>query len=235
MTLLALETADTTCSVAVWHDGQCRAEAHIHRARVHAARLMPLMQETLAHAAIEPCDVEGVAVSAGPGSYTGLRIGMSTAKGFAMARGLPIVQVPTLTAATHALAPWTAPGDLVIAALDARRNDVFAAVHARTDEGWTETAAAAPYHVDALVADVLHSHEDETVWVTAPGADKVAHALEDRKMQIRCVSTEHRRLSAQHIAALGATLLAEGLTADPQTVEPTYLKAFQGTPTAKTV
>ncbi|MES3629651.1 MAG: tRNA (adenosine(37)-N6)-threonylcarbamoyltransferase complex dimerization subunit type 1 TsaB [Longimonas sp.] len=276
-TLLALETADTTCGVAVWHDGECQAEAHIHRPRVHAARLTPLIEETLDHADVAASQVEAVAVSAGPGSYTGLRIGMSSAKGFAMAVGCPLVTVPTLEAAAHALAPWASPGDMVVAALDARRNDVFAAAYIATDvaggsitpipthEAWTEAVEAGPYGVDDL-ADAVEQqlHGSITLWYTGPGAAKAAaplqmrteetraheargrgmeeHAMPNNKndktgqsRRVRVAPSEHRRLSAREVARRGIARAQQGALQDPCDVEPAYLKAFHGTPPAKSV
>ena len=152
-----------------------------------------------------------------------------------MACDCSLVQVPTLTAATHALAPWVAANDWVIAALDARRNDVFAAVHVRRSSGWSETIAAGPYDVDVLAERVSPSAETKTVWVTGPGAEKMAASLHEMEGRVRVVPTEDRRLSARHVATLGAKRGAAGQLADPRTVEPAYLKAFQGTPTAKRV
>ena len=241
-TLLALETADTACGVAVWDNGACRAAAHIHRPRVHAARLTPLIQETLAHADMSAGQVDAVAVSAGPGSYTGLRIGMSTAKGFTMARNLSLIPVPTLEAAAYALAPWASPGDLVVPTIDARRNDVFAAAYLRTDKSWSPLVDAGPYDISTLADAVWDATTGEgIIWCTGPGAEKAATPLRSHDAaqpvasKIRVVPASHRALSARHVAQRGWTLAHEGVRADPRTVEPAYLKAFHGTPSAKSV
>lgn len=241
-TLLALETADTTCGVAVWHNGVCRAAAHIHRPRVHAARLVPLLNDTLEHAELAPKQVDAVAVSSGPGSYTGLRIGMSTAKGFAMARDLPLIPVPTLEAAAYALAPWVAPNDLVVPALDARRNDVFAAAYQCTFNGWSPTHDAGPYTTSALADAVWDAAESEgTIWCTGPAAQKAADpirthpAAQSAVHTVRVVPAPYRALSAEHVAQRGRARARKGLHEDPRTVEPAYLKAFHGTPSAKSV
>ena len=241
-TLLALETADTTCGVAVWHKGACRAAAHIHRPRVHAARLAPLLHDTLEHAGLAPNQVDAVAVSAGPGSYTGLRIGMSTAKGFAMAHGLPLIPVPTLEAAAYALTPWVEPNDIVLAALDARRNDVFAAVYTSTHSGWKPLIDAGPYATDTLADAVWEEYvADGTLWCAGPGAEKAAAPLCNHDPAgssahtVRVVPAGHRVLSARHVATRALHLARQDAYEDPHTVEPAYLKAFHGTPPAKSV
>lgn len=241
-TLLAIETADTTCGVAVWHEGACRSAAHIHRPRVHAARLAPLLHDTLEHAGLSPSQVDVVAVSAGPGSYTGLRIGMSTAKGFAMAWGIPLIPVPTLEAAAYALAPWVEPNDLVLAALDARRNDVFAAAYMFTHSEWSPLIDAGPYSTDALANVVRKAHiADGTLWCTGPGAEKAAAPLHNPNaagssaQTVRIVPAGQRALSARHVATHALHLAHEDGYEDPRTVEPSYLKAFHGTPRAKSL
>lgn len=245
-TLLALETADTTCGVAIWHDGTCRGAAHIHRPRVHAARLVPLINETLCHAEIAPTQVDAVAVSAGPGSYTGLRIGMSTAKGVAMAHGLPLIPVPTLEAAAYALAPWTAPNDIVVSALDARRSDVFAAAYAARGDAWSSLVAAGPYDVEALADSVFaavrqDTHEPgPTLWCTGPGAEKATGPLQTQAdafgaMTVRVVPPSYRALSARHVAQRAQVLADAGTHEPAHAVEPAYLKAFHGTPASNSL
>ena len=93
MILLALETATTTCGAAVLQDDTILAQVHLHRPRIHSERLTPLAEDTLDHAGVGSGDVDAVAVSMGPGSYTGLRIGVSTAKGWALATDAVLVGV----------------------------------------------------------------------------------------------------------------------------------------------
>ena len=175
MLLLALDTATTTCSAALLRDDRVLAEVHLHLPRVHAQHLTPLVDDLLTRTEQAPADVDAVAVSMGPGSYTGLRIGVSTAKGWALAHDAALVGVPTLEALAAQVRPWGRPGDVVCALLDARRDDVYAAAY-RLPPSPEETLDlhAGPEALD--VADVpttLRLPADAgTVWLLGDGTSK---------------------------------------------------------------
>jgi len=122
---LGLDTSTWTASVGVTCAGELVAERTRRAARSHALTLIPLIDETLAAAGIDVTRLSAVAVSNGPGSFTGLRIGLSTAKGLAYAIGARLVAVPSLQALARALGPREG---LVCPLLDARKGEVYAAV-----------------------------------------------------------------------------------------------------------
>lgn len=99
--ILAIETATDVCGVALVHRGMCIAQRVVGGKNIHSERLMVLVDEVLREACVEMSALDAVAVSIGPGSFTGLRIGLSAAKGLAYARSLPLVPVPTLDALAY--------------------------------------------------------------------------------------------------------------------------------------
>jgi tRNA threonylcarbamoyladenosine biosynthesis protein TsaB len=264
--LLALETATPTCGVALLRTGDeadgsatVVAEAHLHRPRVHGARLAPLVRDVLAHAEASPAALDAVAVSEGPGSFTGLRIGVSTAKGLAWAAGAALVGVPTLEALAATLAPVAAPGDRLVAALDARRDDVYAAAFRRpptaaapdddapdddapdddapTDRPLAPLAAPAALPVDALPD-----------WLAEAGPEDANDDANDdaeagRLWLVGSGAAKAARVlpgavvlppavhppSAAWVGRLAARRLAAGTVADLASFEPAYLKRFHGT------
>jgi tRNA threonylcarbamoyladenosine biosynthesis protein TsaB len=113
-------------------DGEVRAERVERTAASHAATLPRLVEQVLADAGERPTRGDAVAVAIGPGSFTGLRIGLSFAKGLAFATGLRIVGVPTLDALALAAPPWAG---VLCAALDARKQEIYAALYTREDGG----------------------------------------------------------------------------------------------------
>ena len=236
MLLLALDTATTTCSAALLRDDRVLAEVHLHLPRVHAQHLTPLVDDLLTRTEQAPADVDAVAVSMGPGSYTGLRIGVSTAKGWALAHDAALVGVPTLEALAAQVRPWGRPGDVVCALLDARRDDVYAAAY-RLPPSPEETLDlhAGPEALD--VADVpttLRLPADAgTVWLLGDGASKADPALRaHRTGPLRVVSTEHACPSAVWVGRCARERLSRNETDDVALFEPLYLKAFHGTPSA---
>lgn len=231
--LLAIETASAACSVALARGDEVIAEASLHRPRVHAEQLAPLIQDLLGRSALAPSDLDAVAVSMGPGSYTGLRIGVSTAKGLSLASGAALVGVPTLEALAASVRPFARPGDVIGVALDARRDDVYAAAYMATEREETGGGLGVYADVRALrVQDLAHDMElgGHSVWLVGDGAEKAAPALRDAGVNLRATLPVHTHPpSARWVAQRALVRFHQGETADVAAFEPFYLKAFQGT------
>lgn len=205
MLTLGLDTATDLCAVALLHDGRVLFEATLDVPRSHGTRLGPLVAQSFEHAGLSTTDLHLVAVSAGPGSYTGLRIGMSLAKGLALSTGAAVVAVPTL----QALASTTTVEGPVAAVLPSRRGEVYAAVV----DGDTVVEPAA-----ALAIDAVAGWLPETVTaIGGPGADRLAGI----RPELPRVSL---RPSAVAVSRLGERLAALGHADDGATAEPHYLK-----------
>lgn len=125
MKILALETSAKSVSAAVVEDGAVRASCFSCTGLTHSRTLMPMVEAMLKNAELSLDDMDAVAVAAGPGSFTGLRIGVSAAKGLAWAADKPCIGVSTLEAMAQNLAHTDA---LLICAMDARRNQVYNAL-----------------------------------------------------------------------------------------------------------
>ena len=184
-------------------------------ARSHTASLPALVDRVLADAGVTIGDVEGLAVSIGPGSFTGLRIGLALAKGIAFAGGLPLVGVPTLEALAHVAD--AAPGETICAALDARKREVYAALFVATE--------AAPRRVST---DVALAPEALAARLTPPcvlvgDAGEVYGEVLGARATLRPFATHHPRGGV--IARLGAARIAVGEGANPGPLEPTYVRA----------
>jgi len=139
MRILALETSTEWCCVAVgdgvrWHRRDARA------GQGHSERLLPMIDAALAEAGWSLSDLDGIAFGAGPGSFTGIRIGCGVAQGLAFGGGLRVVAVPTLAAIAHEA--FRAHGwRRVLVGVDARMREVYAASYVRDNDGWREIAA----------------------------------------------------------------------------------------------
>lgn len=126
MNILAVDTCLDACSVAVWTDGRTLAAASEPMSRGHQERLAPLTQSMMAAAALTFADLDRIAVTVGPGSFTGLRVGLAFAKGLALALDIPCVGIGTLEALAETVqeAPGAA-GGFVGACIDAHRGQVY--------------------------------------------------------------------------------------------------------------
>jgi tRNA threonylcarbamoyladenosine biosynthesis protein TsaB len=126
MNVLALDTATRSCSVAVAIDGRTASEVSTLSNRTHSLHLMGMIRDALALAELSLTDIDGLAVTIGPGSFTGLRIGISTAKGLAFAAGKPCVGVSSLEALASVCLPWP---ERICVLMDARKGEVYTAIY----------------------------------------------------------------------------------------------------------
>lgn len=228
MTLLALETATDTCGVALLHDDDVVAEAHLHRPRVHAERLTPLVEDVLRHAACTREALDAVAVSMGPGSYTGLRIGVSTAKGWALATDADLVGVPTLEAYAAQVAPAAAPDDVICPLFDARRDEVYAAAYRVAPDGFSPQAETTALTVDALPEWM--GTVDGRLWLVGDGAAKSRDVLAGIGTGHAVLPPDDVSPSAAWVARRGRRRLDEHGPDDRATFEPLYVKEVHATP-----
>lgn len=139
-TILNLETATTNCSVSVAKDGKLWAiKEHDTPHYSHSEQLHIFIQEVLREAKLELSDVDAIAVSKGPGSYTGLRIGVSAAKGLCFSLDIPLISISTLESMAYQAKASAA--DYLVPVLDARRMEVYSAVFEQGVNQLRETKA----------------------------------------------------------------------------------------------
>ena len=130
MNILALDTSGATASVAVARDGFLTGEITLRHGKTHSQKLVPMMDSLIDMLDLKPSDIDLCAVANGPGSFTGLRIGVVTIKAFAYALNIPVVEVSTLMALAFTL---SANKGIVCPIQDARNRQVFTGIY-RTDE-----------------------------------------------------------------------------------------------------
>ncbi len=131
MKILAVDTATKSCSVAVTDNHILLAEVNLGREQTHSRHLIEMIDSAVFLSGLSLSDIDGFAVTRGPGSFTGLRIGISTVKGLAAANGKPVVGVSTLDSLAFRFSSSSYP---VCVMLDARKNEVYFSVY-RFDDG----------------------------------------------------------------------------------------------------
>lgn len=226
--ILLIETSTSLCSVALAADGNVIASRESAEPRAHAAMTAPFVKQVLDEAALQAADLDAVCVSAGPGSYTGLRVGVSTAKGICFAAGIPLLSVGTLEVLVHqARAARLLPADCryVIPMIDARRMEVYTAVFSPEGERLTEVE---PRVIDAQ--SFARERAEGPVLVIGDGAAKCSEILAGP--QTRFVQV------CPHASALAAPALREfeaGHFRDTAYFEPFYLKQFVATVSRKKI
>jgi tRNA threonylcarbamoyladenosine biosynthesis protein TsaB len=221
VTVLGIETATAVCGAAVSRDGAVLAEAQISAPQAHSERLLALVGEVLAAAGIAVGGLDGIACSIGPGSFTGLRIGLSVAKGLAYAADLPLAAVSTLEAlAARAVGDGrAADGDTVLAAIDARRDEVYAASFLVSGGVLTLRSAPAAHTVSALAATF---GAGARIVLAGDGGAKLRRAAPFLELPPAGGET----CAPGPVALIGERMLRAGVRADLASVEPAYVKEF---------
>lgn len=215
--ILSLESATAVCSVALHKDGELMATDHIDIPQSHASQLAVLAHHVFEHANVHPEQLVAVAVSAGPGSYTGLRIGASLAKGLAFGLSIPIISVDSLLVLANQMVSVSRNDSLLCPMIDARRMEVYCQV------------------VD---------HELNVIQATAPhivGADSFANLLSTNRMiffgdgAMKCESiirhenatfVEGKKCRAQDMGTLAYKKLLLGEFEEVGSFEPRYGKEY---------
>ncbi len=149
MRLLALDTATEACSVALWVDGAVAMAQRRLMVRGHAEALMPMVAAVMAESGLAYGDIDAFAVTRGPGTFTGLRIGLAAARGLALAATRPLIGLTTLEVLAASV-PVARRGQSLMAAIDARRDEIYGQVFATDLTPLGEPAARS---ADALAAE----------------------------------------------------------------------------------
>ncbi len=217
MLILALDTATDKGSLALMADEELLAESSLESAGAYLQRLLPGVEALLQAAGRPLAEVGAIAVSIGPGNFTGLRIGLATAKGLAYALGCPLIPVPTLEALAAQFPYQTAPIGVI---MDAKRGEVFFA-RFRCPEAQPQTIEG-PVR---LAVNLLLSRLAPPLVLTGPGLNAHEDFLKQSlPPEIQWAPLERRHPRAAQVARLGWLYLAAGLTAAPARLTPTYLR-----------
>ncbi len=213
--ILSIETSTTNCSVSLSYEGETlvlKEDNNINYS--HAESLHVFIDDVLKSANIQKTQLNAIAVSKGPGSYTGLRIGVSAAKGLAFALNIPLISVSTLKAL--AMQVKDVPGHIV-PMLDARRLEVYASVF---DHNYDE--------VRAIEAEILNEHSFESylklgeVHFVGNGVTKTRELIGHSN----AIFVEDKLPSAREMSALAYDKYKKSDTEDVAYFEPFYLKDF---------
>lgn len=221
MTILCIETSTSVCSAAVCKDGEPVKQCICLEGSNHARLLPRYIEELLRFAAEQHLSIEAVALSEGPGSYTGLRIGTSTAKGLCYGLDVPLIPVPTLdvlvAAAKERLTLSDERSAVLIPMIDARRMEIYTRINGGTK-------AVVVDNEDSLTNDQLPMTNEQSVYYFGDGAEKCAKVFTKPNWHyIPGIVPE-----ARHIASVieTSTRHLRDMNVDVAYFEPFYLKEF---------
>lgn len=216
MMILALESSATACSVALTRDGNVVAQAFQHSGLTHSRTLLPMVDNVLNSCGESMEHVDVVAVAAGPGSFTGLRIGVATAKGLAWPEDKDCAACSTLESMAWPLAHMK--GKLIVCAMDARRSQVYNALFLATGDGLERLSEDRAISLTDL-AEEVKKYENEKI-VVGDGAKLCYNTLSEMGLSL-ILAPEHLRMqsgwgvarAAEELAKQGKLIKGEALNA----------------------
>lgn len=215
--ILCIETATTNCSVALARDGEMIALKEDNSKNYsHAEKLHIFIQEVVEENGFDLKDLEAIAISKGPGSYTGLRIGVSAAKGLCFSLDIPLISVPTLKVLAQQVQP-TNETDLIVPMLDARRMEVYSVVFDAAFQEQRKTLA------EVLSEDSFSEYlQKGKVYFIGSGVEKFKNICDHPN----AVFFDDRFPSAREMCSLASAKYEKSDTEDVAYFEPYYLKDF---------
>jgi tRNA threonylcarbamoyladenosine biosynthesis protein TsaB len=219
MRILAIDTATEACSAALWNDGATTAHFELCP-REHTQRILPLVQDILSETATQLTELDALAFGRGPGSFTGVRIGIGIAQGLALGANLPMIGVSTLM--TMAQGAWRRTGATsVLAAIDARMGEVYWAEYQRDEQGhWHGEESEAVLKPEAVNARLKQLDGE---WATV-GTGWQAWPEMANDTPVTLIDGETLLPAAEDMLPLACQLLSENKTVAVEHAEPVYLR-----------
>ena len=222
MKILAFETSAKAASVALLDGGKLLAESYQNTGLTHSQTIMVMAQDLLKSCGLSARDVEAVAVAAGPGSFTGVRIGVAAAKGFAWGAELPCYGVSTLEAMARTMGVWQG---YIVPAMDARRSQVYTAVF-HAEKGVITRVEEDMAISLAELGEKIKNYE-ENVFLVGDGALLCYNTLLEEVPQL-VLPPEHRIHQRASGVALAAQAMADaGIPGNGAELTPNYLRLSQ--------
>jgi len=223
--ILGMDTSCSIASVAVLENDSFLGEYSINHKKTHSQKLMPMMNELFNNLEIKPSDIDAFAVSVGPGSFTGLRIGISTIKGMAQALEKPVIGIPTLEGLAYNVLAYDG---CICPIIDARNDNVYTAIFSydKDKKIMHRHSDYMALHIQELITKL---ENEQKIIFLGDAAQKFEHTIKE-KLEIRAeFAGNHLSLpKASSIAYVGyKTLIQQGQVDSYISIKPLYVRSSQ--------
>lgn len=223
MKVLAIESASITASCAVCSDGNLLGEYTLNHKKTHSEKLMPLIESLMSELELKIQDMDVIAISEGPGSYTGLRIGAAIAKSLAFAANIPVAGVPTM----KSLAGNIFGSDkLIVPVMDAKAGRIYTGIYKWEKESLIEVTEQFPCNIDELI-DILNGNEEPVIF-NGDGSVNYRNIIEEKLNRTAYFSPGNFNcLHASTLALIGYEMALKGELINASDFKPQYLRLSQ--------
>ena len=222
MRILAFETSAKACSVALTEDGKLLGEHYQNTGLTHSQTVLSMTEDLLKVCGLSPKEIDAVAVAKGPGSFTGVRIGVAAAKGLAWGGQLPCYGVSTLEAMALSLGVYNG---YVVAAMDARRSQVYTATFHAEKGNLTRITEDRAISLSELAEELKNL--PETIFLVGDGSNLCYNTLNEALPGLVLPPEHHQHQRACGVALAAMAAIARGESGDAAALEPNYLRLSQ--------
>ena len=223
MKILGIDSSGLVASAAIADEKNIIAEFTVNNKQTHSQTLLPMIEKVVDMSGIELEQIDAIAIAAGPGSFTGLRIGSATAKGIGLALKKPVVSVPTLEGLAYRVSVFDG---IICPIMDARRNQVYTGIY-KMDKG-NLVSLSEKKAVD--IHEIMEELEkyDEKVIFLGDGVEVQRETIEKEFKKEYCFAPIHlSKQSAAAVAVLGDIYFNQGKAEDAAEHKPIYLRKSQ--------
>jgi tRNA threonylcarbamoyladenosine biosynthesis protein TsaB len=223
MKIVAIDSSGLVASVAIVTEDKMVAEYTINYKKTHSQTLLPMLDEVVKMVELDLNDIDAIAVAAGPGSFTGLRIGSSTAKGLGLVLQKPIIEIPTVDGLAYNL---YGTDKLICPLMDARRNQVYTGLYEYRKEEFHVLEPQKAVNIDEIVSQI--NILNRAVIFLGDGVEVYKeHLLNIIKVPCEFAPLHLSKQRAGSLGALAVKYFRKGLFIDADSHEPEYLRLSQ--------
>ena len=222
MRILGIESSSLVASVAILEDESIIAEYNVNYKKTHSQTLLPMLEEIVSRIDFDLQTIDAIAISSGPGSFTGLRIGVATAKGLGLGLDKPLIAVPTLDATAYNISNTKS---LICPIMDARRQQVYTGIF-KHDKEFEVVEAAAAMDINDLL-EKLKGFNEEVIFL-GDGVPVYKSVIEENAKFDFCFALPSQsRQRAGSLVSLAAEYFKEGKLVSADDMLPEYLRLSQ--------
>lgn len=233
MKILAIDTSSKICSVAIWEDGKKIIELHSNDEKTHSVKLMPMVDEAFKTTSLSLDDIDLLSGCVGPGSFTGVRIGIATIKAFSDAKNIPVVGVSSLESLAYNLIYNNLDNSLICSIIDAKNNNAYCGMFEKVDEkinSISDLMADEVINIIDKVNNILESNSKyKQIIFVGDGSDIYKEILENN---IKCknivfADEEKNIANSISVAIAGFNKYLNGMYGNSNSIIPLYLRKSQ--------
>jgi len=223
MKILSVDSSSVTASVAITENGKIVSEKFINNGLTHSQTLMPMVENVINESGVSVKDIDLFAITNGPGSFTGVRIGVALVKGIAFGKDLPCVSVSTLDALAENLRGLEG---IIVPCMDARRSQVYTATYRCTSGNLEKLTEDRAIPLTELAAD-LGAYSGEKIYLTGDGYKGAKSALEQMGIAVENTPELLIAENAYSVAVTAKKKHDKGEVTSDLAIAPTYLRMPQ--------